>query len=89
MQLQEIKAIVEKSNWRFWSSSLLFLYEGENKPTITIHLIDFGNCNFSGNYDSPDEGFLFGLNNLIACLKLLQNQYYSVSSIHDFLTNIS
>ena len=20
-----------------------------------MHLIDFGNCNFSGNYDSPDE----------------------------------
>ena len=59
MQLQKIRAIVEKSNWRFWSSSLLFLYEGENKANITVHLIDFGNCNFSGNYDSPDEVTVF------------------------------
>lgn len=48
-----------------------------------MHLIDFGNCNFSGKYDTPDEvgektgnktkGCILAISNLVAYLQLIRN----------------
>ncbi|KAK8809637.1 hypothetical protein WA158_000580 [Blastocystis sp. Blastoise] len=135
-----LRSAIEKCPWRFWSSSLLFVYEGEDwtmedikersernssidinidsyidydidlcpeeqeliniqtkereKNSISrgddgvdrifkaehdewdhipadVNIIDLANCNFDTNFDTPDEGYLFGLNNLIAYMRIM------------------
>ena len=83
-----------QSNWRFWSSSFLFTYEGEGETRADVHLIDFGNCNFSDCYDTPDEvglgmrdegqGCILALSNMIAYIRLIQNGAVGLSEIRRF-----
>ena len=50
---------------------------------MDVHLIDFGNCNFSGKYDTPDDvrmkdrnhvkGCILAISNLVAYLQLIRN----------------
>ena len=81
-QLFRIERGYIQSTWRFWSSSLLIVYDAVGSR-VDIHLIDFANCNFQGNYTTPDEvkkyfssyiqGYLLGVCNLIAMLTLIKN----------------
>ncbi|KNB44306.1 inositol hexakisphosphate kinase 3 [Blastocystis sp. subtype 4] len=80
-KLCEIRDAVEACTWRFWSSSLLFVYEGGGESHVDIHLIDFANCNFANSYTTPDEGYLLGISNLIATIRLLQNGKVSVKEL--------
>ena len=54
-QLCELRIYVRQCNWRFWSSSVLLTRSAEASSCVKVHLIDFGNGNFSGKYESADE----------------------------------
>ena len=81
-----------QSTWRFWSSSLLIVYDAIGSR-VDIHLIDFANCNFQGNYTTPDEvtewssfnvqGYLLGVSNLIAMLTLIKNHAIDENDLKD------
>lgn len=62
-----------QSYWRFWSSSILITYEGDGDNKADLHLIDFGNCCFSDRFDTPDDGCVLALSNMIAILSLIKN----------------
>lgn len=80
-KLCEIRDEVQNCTWRFWSSSLLFVYEGDGESHVEIHLIDFANCNFGNSYTTPDEGYLLGISNLIATIRLLKNGKVSTTEL--------
>lgn len=54
-QLCDLRRCVRQCTWRFWSSSILFTRSAYAGSQLALHVIDFGNCNFSGNYNSPDD----------------------------------
>ena len=54
-QLCELRKCVRQCNWRFWSSSVLLTRSADASSCVRLHLIDFGNGNFSGKYESSDE----------------------------------
>lgn len=57
----------EQRQFRFYGSSLLFMYEGvpELPPLPTVHMIDFGHA-VSAADGKADEGYIFGLKAVIA-----------------------
>ena len=67
------------------------MYEGDGESRVDIHLIDFANCNFSNSYTTPDEvehdaeidnkGYLLGISNLIAIIRLLRNGIVPVKEL--------
>jgi inositol-hexakisphosphate 5-kinase len=71
-QLQKLERVVrETTGVRFWGASLLLIYEGDRRQAERredVHLIDFAHCQMSDALDSPDDGLLLGLSNLIAFL---------------------
>lgn len=88
-KLKNLLLVVKSlDTFRFYTSSLLILYEGnsehfDSKPEnklIDIRMIDFAhsthqfmaedNCANEG----PDEGYIFGLNNLIKLLKDIETE---------------
>lgn len=71
-RLRELRAIIAGLlSWRFWSTSLLFLYDGLDlgkKPEV--RMIDFAHCTrIKGN--TPDEEMLTSLTNLETFLEAL------------------
>jgi Inositol polyphosphate kinase len=52
---------------RFFSSSLLFVYDGEHPQEVRLRMIDFAHV-FKIKDNGCDEGYLTGLNNLINIL---------------------
>lgn len=69
---------------------LLFIYrsssdmglsdQAEEDPFTDVRVIDFAHSSHSsmaecGVYNGPDEGFLFGLDNIIAILKGIEREY--------------
>lgn len=81
-KLKKLKDIVSQlDTFRFFSSSLLILYESDQtmiatsseQQLVDIRIIDFENITHSGykdpvKYEGPDEGFIFGLDSLITIL---------------------
>eukprot|EP01112_Ceratiomyxa_fruticulosa_P021184 TRINITY_DN738_c0_g1_i1.p1 TRINITY_DN738_c0_g1~~TRINITY_DN738_c0_g1_i1.p1 ORF type:complete len:247 (-),score=33.81 TRINITY_DN738_c0_g1_i1:119-859(-) len=64
--------------YRFVSTSLLFVYEGDTRlpPKSTVQLIDFVHTlpiPHGEERNSIDNGFIFGMENLIQNLKLLRD----------------
>ena len=62
------------NKYRFYDSSILITYDGEEKfkingvvePLVNTHIIDFTHVRYDKNLDDkPDEGYLFGLKNVI------------------------
>lgn len=65
-----IRVIRELGHYRFWSSSLLWFYDGANidaekrRQTLGVRLIDFANAVRLPNNAAPDLDMLMGLENL-------------------------
>lgn len=82
-RFQELIGVIQQlDSYRFFSCSLLVVYEGHTtctsdttKPLIDVRLIDFEKATHSGytfdpvKYDGPDEGALTGLTTLIHLLE--------------------
>jgi len=65
----------DQTDLRFYSSSLLFLYDGkkeDGKPSkVDIKMIDFAHVHEITD-NGKDEGYIFGLKNLIETLELIK-----------------
>lgn len=94
-QIQHIPVIVRKlrrlarivktmSDYRFYASSLLMIYDGDINSTrkIDVRIIDFANCvtsedvryryqefTYPPRNKSPDNGYLLGLKTLVYCFE--------------------
>lgn len=86
-ELQRIISVIEdpSSPYRFYTSSLLFIYEGDQaaaaahpeRPLVQLKIIDFAHAVPKSHKDGEgDDGFLFGLRNLVI---LFQN----IAARHD------
>ena len=72
--LTEARAIeqeVKKCEFRFYSTSLLLVYDGarEDEPRIHLKMIDFSHTFLAEPSDIIDDGYLFGLRTLIDILE--------------------
>lgn len=85
--LERIISVIEDPSfpYRFYTSSLLFIYEGDQKaaaahperPLVQLKIIDFAHAVPKNHKDGEgDDGFLFGLRNLVI---LFQN----IAARHD------
>jgi len=81
-RMQQLKQVVEgQKGMRFYSSSLLLMYDGDlqnDAPRVDIRMIDFAHTTFEqndgGQSELPDEGYLFGLCNLSDRLRGLMTE---------------
>lgn len=103
-QLQALLSVIRsQSSYRFYSSSLLIIYDGQEPldrtpgglhpqeapqtahsssagglAKVDIRMIDFAHTTYKGSwnehttYDGPDPGYIFGLENLIQILQVIQ-----------------
>ncbi|XP_077495720.1 inositol hexakisphosphate kinase 1-like [Amblyomma americanum] len=103
-RLQTLTQVIEKlESFRFYTSSLLILYEGKGPdgnsndcsretprppndrvfakrpqaPVVDIRMIDFAHSVYSPKDKGPDEGYLFGLRNLMVQLQILKQDNLS------------
>lgn len=86
-RLNTLKTVVERlDSWRFYSSSLLIIYEGKKetvKSKVDVRMIDFAHTTNGAYVEDevlhvgPDRGYLFGLTNLIEVFKsvLIKNKH--------------
>jgi inositol-hexakisphosphate kinase len=79
-RLNEIKeTVLQSDGYRFFSSSLLISFDSAqldstNERSIGVYMIDFANSTFGGfpqdkKYEGVDEGYILGLNSLLAALE--------------------
>jgi hypothetical protein len=71
-RLELIVQCVQDVTWRFYGSSILIVFDSNvEHPLVQVKLIDFGSCdmNTEKKYAGYDEGFAFGLMNLIVQFK--------------------
>ena len=76
------KTVESLESYRFYTSSLLITYDGEQKNVpgsqlINLRIIDFAHATFEGlddevKHEGPDQGFLFGLKSLRQILSKLK-----------------
>ncbi|XP_075525646.1 inositol hexakisphosphate kinase 1-like [Dermacentor variabilis] len=100
------EAIEQLESFRFYTSSLLILYEGKGPdgnsndcseapppppkesvftkkqppPPVDIRMIDFAHSVYSPKDKGPDEGYLFGLRNLVTQLQILKQDNLSAAT---------
>ncbi|ETB61404.1 hypothetical protein YYC_01306 [Plasmodium yoelii 17X] len=76
--------IVELRHYRFWSSSLLWVFDGglndkkERSNSLDIRMIDFANTIYLQDNPSVDEEYIFGLRNLIYFIQILYNCIHNI-----------
>jgi len=71
-QAREIERVVERGEFRFYSTSLLLVYDGRLETSHTyLKMIDFAHTFERQPEDIIDDGYLFGLQTLIGILEQL------------------
>ncbi|CXJ14155.1 inositol polyphosphate kinase, putative [Plasmodium berghei] len=76
--------IVELRHYRFWSSSLLWVFDGglsdkkERSNSLDVRMIDFANTIYLQDNPSVDEEYIFGLRNLIYFIQILYNCIHNI-----------
>ena len=66
------------NNYRFYDSSILITYDGvsgtdNNDSLVNVHIIDFSHVQIDKNArNTNDDGYLFGLKNLIEKLEKIK-----------------
>jgi len=79
-QLKQLAIVLKEScnNCRFYSTSLLLLYEGSTRDNaahkVDMRMIDFAHTFPLRNGEENDDGYLFGLSNLIRILQELYRE---------------
>lgn len=86
-KLKNIISVVELSPFRFYTSSLLFIYDGDDDSgaSMDVRLVDFAHAVYKGTKEGePDDGFLFGMRNLVSLFtQILERHNSAVSSDSD------
>ncbi|CAG8460856.1 19133_t:CDS:2 [Cetraspora pellucida] len=90
-KLRRLAKIIRKlSNYRFYGSSLLLIYDGdENNPRdIDVKIIDFAHCTTGKDYlpeeflnpphEGCDKGYLLGLKNLCQSFERIYKETYGI-----------
>nr|CAG8435161.1 8168_t:CDS:2 [Entrophospora candida] len=84
------KIIRSLNNYRFYASSLLLIYDGDEKNPreIDIRIIDFAHCTTGSDYEAKDckypsnegfdKGYLFGLKNLCRSFENIYKDCYGI-----------
>ncbi|RKP16043.1 SAICAR synthase-like protein, partial [Rozella allomycis CSF55] len=72
-RLEHIKHVVQVKKPRLYSTSLLFYYDFDDPIEANVNLIDFAHSYANKNDYESDDGFIFGIDNLIESLKILQS----------------
>ena len=91
-QLNRLLAIINQlDSFRFFTSSLLIIYDGLEPYDIDVRVIDFAHATHhditsDSPYIGPDEGFIFGLNNLIEMIEELSKEEWKTN--HFLLVNL-
>lgn len=76
-KLKILRDKITKINWRLWCCSLLIIYDGLSSK-YDIKIIDFANAEYGENEDNtPDFGFLLGIDNLILILSLILKEKHT------------
>ena len=74
-----------QTTYHFYASSVILAYDAISDPTVNsirVKLVDF--AHLSPAKDSAcDENFLYGLNSLIDCLKMIISSEYSFVDIRN------
>lgn len=82
-RLSRLLAVINQlDSYRFFTSSLLVIYDGlDDQPSeIDVRVIDFAHATHRGivaestAYSGPDEGFVFGVKNLIDLIEELSKE---------------
>jgi hypothetical protein len=88
--LQRMISVLEDPTFpfRFYTSSLLFIYEGDHQatkgrtPRVDIKIIDFAHAIPKADKDGEgDDGFLFGLRNLTILFQNIAARHGAVLSV--------
>lgn len=79
-KLHRIIGVVEHSPFRFYTSSLLFIYDGAGHPdsvdSVDVRLVDFAHAIYKGTKEGEaDDGFLFGMRNLVALFENILHRH--------------
>lgn len=68
-------------SFRFFTSSLLIIYDGADPGEIDVQVIDFAHASgphlddqLADPHEGPDQGFIFGLKNLIELIQELSKE---------------
>ena len=74
-EFEKIKKVIECKEFRFYSTSLLLVYDGASQePLVYVKMIDFAHT-FAAEGKPIDDGYLLGLNNLLdLCHGLLNDE---------------
>ena len=81
-QLTRLLSVVSQlDSFRFFTSSLLIIYDGVDPGEIDVQVIDFAHAThatpdsqLAEPHEGPDQGFIFGLNNLIELIEELSKE---------------
>lgn len=79
-QLTRLLSVISQlTSYRFFTSSLLIIYDGLEslKADIDVRIIDFAHSTWPGRspvHSGPDDGFIFGLQNLIDLIRELSKE---------------
>lgn len=75
-RLKKINSAILTSNGHFYSSSILFIYDHNNKNRWDCRMIDFVHSHiFPPETQIIDENYLEGLASLICYLRLIKEHY--------------
>jgi hypothetical protein len=77
---QVLDWFLSQSSLRFYSSSLLFVYDGARPTHLRVRMIDFAHVLPMASPDGKDENYLFGVKELLARLRFLALTLTSSSS---------
>ncbi|XP_069592088.1 inositol hexakisphosphate kinase 1 isoform X1 [Ranitomeya imitator] len=86
-KLKRLISVLEiQASYRFYSSSLLIIYDGtgrppaqETCPKVDVRMIDFAHSTYKGFrddltvHDGPDNGYVLGLRSLTSVLELIRD----------------
>ena len=68
---------------RFYSTSLLLLYEGaankDSSDDVDLRMIDFAHTFLKTDDEENDDGYVFGLTNLVKLLEEIDNESRTMS----------
>ena len=81
-RLTQLKDVIARLNsFRFFTSSLLIIYDGVDPGEIDVQVIDFAHASgphlddqLADPHEGPDQGFIFGLKNLIELIQELSKE---------------